>query len=158
MVVPEKIEGLALGPQLADGTFSLILVTDNDFSVTQLEDADVQVRRLSLLLSLRVSYPDQGTAAVGSRYPGPVLFPTLRYDWSWLDQSIVMLCCLQSDVYYSANGTFEIVDLGAKPKNGNLTLIPSFVLNFKTKPGVLDVSGRLCWGLLQAAVPGRRLL
>jgi len=33
--VPEKIEGLALGPQLADGSFSLILATDNDFSVTQ---------------------------------------------------------------------------------------------------------------------------
>jgi hypothetical protein len=33
--VPEKIEGLALGPQLADGSFALLLATDNDFSVTQ---------------------------------------------------------------------------------------------------------------------------
>ncbi|BAY21903.1 5'-nucleotidase/2',3'-cyclic phosphodiesterase [Calothrix sp. NIES-2100] len=33
--VPEKIEGLAIGPQLADGSFSLLVATDNDFSVTQ---------------------------------------------------------------------------------------------------------------------------
>lgn len=33
--IPEKIEGLALGPQLADGSFALLLATDNDFSVTQ---------------------------------------------------------------------------------------------------------------------------
>jgi hypothetical protein len=33
--VPEKLEGLALGPQLADGSFTLLVATDNDFSVTQ---------------------------------------------------------------------------------------------------------------------------
>ncbi|MEE3715131.1 esterase-like activity of phytase family protein [Tumidithrix elongata RA019] len=33
--VPEKIEGLAIGPQLADGSFALLIATDNDFSVTQ---------------------------------------------------------------------------------------------------------------------------
>jgi predicted extracellular nuclease len=33
--IPEKIEGLAIGPQLADGSFSLLVATDNDFSVTQ---------------------------------------------------------------------------------------------------------------------------
>ena len=33
--MPEKFEGLAIGPRLSDGTFSLILATDNDFSVTQ---------------------------------------------------------------------------------------------------------------------------
>jgi hypothetical protein len=33
--IPEKFEGLAIGPRLSDGTFSLILATDNDFSVTQ---------------------------------------------------------------------------------------------------------------------------
>ncbi len=32
---PEKIEGLAIGPQLSDGTFALVIATDNDFSVTQ---------------------------------------------------------------------------------------------------------------------------
>jgi hypothetical protein len=35
VAVPEKLEGLAFGPQLADGRTSLILGTDNDFSVTQ---------------------------------------------------------------------------------------------------------------------------
>lgn len=33
--VPEKFEGLALGPRLADGSRLLLLATDNDFSVTQ---------------------------------------------------------------------------------------------------------------------------
>jgi len=35
VVLPEKLEGLAIGPQLADGSYALILGTDNDFSVTQ---------------------------------------------------------------------------------------------------------------------------
>jgi hypothetical protein len=34
-IVPEKIEGLAFGPWLADGGLSLLVITDNDFSVTQ---------------------------------------------------------------------------------------------------------------------------
>ncbi len=33
--VPEKLEGFTFGPRLADGSYTLILVTDNDFSVTQ---------------------------------------------------------------------------------------------------------------------------
>jgi 5'/3'-nucleotidase SurE len=34
-VIPEKIEGLAIGPRLADGSYALIISTDNDYSVTQ---------------------------------------------------------------------------------------------------------------------------
>ncbi|MEA5534876.1 esterase-like activity of phytase family protein [Crocosphaera sp. XPORK-15E] len=34
-LVPEKIEGLAIGPQLIDGSYALIIGTDNDYSVTQ---------------------------------------------------------------------------------------------------------------------------
>ncbi|MEG8037939.1 esterase-like activity of phytase family protein [Sphingomonas sp. LR60] len=33
--VPEKIEGFSFGPRLADGSYSLIIITDNDYSVTQ---------------------------------------------------------------------------------------------------------------------------
>lgn len=33
--IPEKIEGLAFGPRLANGSLALILATDNDYSVTQ---------------------------------------------------------------------------------------------------------------------------
>jgi hypothetical protein len=33
--VPEKMEGLTIGPRLADGTYELLVATDNDFSVTQ---------------------------------------------------------------------------------------------------------------------------
>lgn len=40
-VIPEKFEGLAIGPRLADGSYALLVGTDNDFSVTQNDD-DVQ--------------------------------------------------------------------------------------------------------------------
>ena len=33
--IPEKLEGVAIGPKLADGSYALLLATDNDFSVTQ---------------------------------------------------------------------------------------------------------------------------
>jgi hypothetical protein len=35
--IPEKMEGLAVGPKLKDGSYALIVATDNDFSVTQLD-------------------------------------------------------------------------------------------------------------------------
>ncbi len=35
MIIPEKVEGLAIGPVLKDGSFSILLGNDNDFSVTQ---------------------------------------------------------------------------------------------------------------------------
>jgi hypothetical protein len=34
-LAPEKVEGLTIGPKLLDGTFVIVLGTDNDFSVTQ---------------------------------------------------------------------------------------------------------------------------
>jgi hypothetical protein len=35
------MEGLAIGPRLADGTYELLVASDNDFSVTQ-NDSNVQ--------------------------------------------------------------------------------------------------------------------
>ncbi|MGH8051820.1 MAG: esterase-like activity of phytase family protein [Arenimonas sp.] len=35
VVVPEKMEGLAIGPKLADGRYQVLVGTDNDYSVTQ---------------------------------------------------------------------------------------------------------------------------
>ncbi len=35
LIIPEKIEGLAIGPKLKDGSFAILIGTDNDFSVTQ---------------------------------------------------------------------------------------------------------------------------
>jgi hypothetical protein len=35
LIVPEKIEGISIGPRLANGNYLLLLGTDNDFSVTQ---------------------------------------------------------------------------------------------------------------------------
>ncbi|MBC7799008.1 MAG: PEP-CTERM sorting domain-containing protein, partial [Gemmatimonadaceae bacterium] len=33
--IPEKREGLTIGPRLADGRYALLIGTDNDYSVTQ---------------------------------------------------------------------------------------------------------------------------
>ena len=38
--VPEKWEGLAIGPQLKDGSYLLLAGTDNDYSVTQNADGE----------------------------------------------------------------------------------------------------------------------
>ncbi len=38
LTIPEKLEGLTIGPQLSDGSFSILFGTDNDFSVTQTGD------------------------------------------------------------------------------------------------------------------------
>ncbi len=35
VIIPEKIEGLAIGPQLDDGSYLMLIGSDNDFSVTQ---------------------------------------------------------------------------------------------------------------------------
>jgi hypothetical protein len=40
--VPEKLEGFAFGPRLADGSYTLIMITDNDFSVTQNDGSSTQ--------------------------------------------------------------------------------------------------------------------
>lgn len=42
LVIPEKLEGLTIGPQLADGSYAILMGTDNDFSVTQNEDTNEQ--------------------------------------------------------------------------------------------------------------------
>lgn len=38
LATPEKIEGLTIGPQLVDGSFVILIGTDNDYSVTQNSD------------------------------------------------------------------------------------------------------------------------
>ncbi len=41
LTIPEKLEGLTIGPKLNDGSYAMILGTDNDYSVTQ-DDTDTQ--------------------------------------------------------------------------------------------------------------------
>ena len=40
--IAEKMEGLAIGPQLKDGSYTLLVGTDNDYSVTQIDDQPTQ--------------------------------------------------------------------------------------------------------------------
>jgi hypothetical protein len=42
VTVAEKMEGLTIGPRLADGSVTLLLATDNDFSVTQTGSGEQQ--------------------------------------------------------------------------------------------------------------------
>lgn len=40
--IAEKMEGLVIGPRLKDGSYALLIGTDNDFSVTQEDDSTTQ--------------------------------------------------------------------------------------------------------------------
>lgn len=63
LVIPEKFEGLSIGPQLADGSYLLIIGTDNDFSVTQSgagTQFDVVTNGSSFLQIALDSTPPQG--------------------------------------------------------------------------------------------------
>ena len=69
--IPEKIEGLAIGPQLTDGSYALLIGTDNDFSVTQ-NGSNVQFDVCT----------DGSTIALGSGCPtGSTLIPTYLYSF-----------------------------------------------------------------------------
>ena len=73
--IPEKLEGLAIGPRLADGRHLVLIGSDNDYSVTQTgagEQFEVCVNRVT---GERVSnVPLDGDCPAGlSRIPGTLL-------------------------------------------------------------------------------------
>lgn len=70
--IPEKFEGLTIGPQLADGSYAVIVGTDNDFSVTQNDDG----------LQFDVC-TDGSQVAIDSGCPvGSTLIPTYLYSFT----------------------------------------------------------------------------
>ncbi|HZV39372.1 MAG TPA: esterase-like activity of phytase family protein [Pseudoxanthomonas sp.] len=79
--IPEKLEGLAIGPRLADGRNLVLIGSDNDYSVTQTgagEQFEVCVNRDT---GERVSnVPLDGQCPVGmSRIPGTLLAFAVRF-------------------------------------------------------------------------------
>nr|WP_207790211.1 esterase-like activity of phytase family protein [Polymorphobacter arshaanensis] len=66
LVLPEKLEGLAIGPKLAGGGFALILATDNDFSVTQGSGVQTDVCTNGVQVALGAGCPT-GSSLVPSR-------------------------------------------------------------------------------------------
>ena len=70
-IVPEKLEGLTIGPQLTDGSYAVLIGTDNDFSVTQ-TGAGVQTDVCT----------DGTTVAIDSGCPeGSTLIPSYLYSF-----------------------------------------------------------------------------
>ena len=70
-VVPEKLEGLTIGPQLTDGSYAVLIGTDNDFSVTQ-TGAGVQADVCT----------DGTTVAINAGCPGgSTLIPSYLYSF-----------------------------------------------------------------------------
>lgn len=83
--VPEKIEGVAIGPQLADGSFAIIAGTDNDFSVTQNDDG-VQFDVCT----------DGSEVAIDSGCPsGSTLIPTFYFSFKTTGNEIVIASPIQ---------------------------------------------------------------
>jgi hypothetical protein len=69
----EKLEGLTIGPKLADGSYAILLGTDNDFSVTQ-NGSNVQ---FDVCTDGVTTIPNR---AIGSPCPqGSTLIPSLLY-------------------------------------------------------------------------------
>jgi hypothetical protein len=75
-LVPEKIEGLAIGPQLNDGTYALLVGTDNDYSVTQ-NGSNVQFNVCTNLIN-----QSNSNVPIGNSCPqGLALIPTYLYSF-----------------------------------------------------------------------------
>ncbi|MBX9584556.1 MAG: esterase-like activity of phytase family protein [Gemmataceae bacterium] len=87
--VLEKYEGLAVGPQLLDGRFALLVGTDNDFSVTQTgvgEQFDVYTDGLGVRYT-PLGDPSHSFAVIGGPDLGPVpagfeLLPSALYSFA----------------------------------------------------------------------------
>ena len=72
--MPEKLEGLTIGPRLADGSYAVLIGTDNDFSVTQ-TGAGVQS-------DVCAGVDAAGLVALGAACPaGQALLPTYLYSF-----------------------------------------------------------------------------
>lgn len=69
--VPEKLEGLAIGPRLADGSYAILLGTDNDYSVTQTGEGQQFDVCVDATGTLREQVPiDQGCSSELALIPG----------------------------------------------------------------------------------------
>jgi hypothetical protein len=69
--VPEKLEGLAIGPRLADGSYAILLGTDNDYSVTQTGEGEQFDICVDTTGTLREQVPiDQGCPSDLALIPG----------------------------------------------------------------------------------------
>jgi hypothetical protein len=69
--VPEKLESLAIGPRLADGSYAILLGTDNDYSVTQTGEGQQFDVCVDATGSLREQVPiDQGCPSDLALIPG----------------------------------------------------------------------------------------
>jgi len=74
--IPEKLEGLAIGPRLADGRHLVLIGSDNDYSVTQHPDTSEQFEVcVNRVTGERAStVPLDGECPAGlSRIPGTLL-------------------------------------------------------------------------------------
>ncbi len=79
--VPEKFEGLTIGPRLSDGTFSLVLATDNDFSVTQ-DGSNTQFDVYTNGVSSKSDVPIGGAAPTApTGQPPYTLIPSYFYSF-----------------------------------------------------------------------------
>jgi hypothetical protein len=68
LVVPAKMEGVALGPRLNDGSYSLVISTDNDFSALQIIDPNMPTEVVSV-------YSDGSTGPLDGDAMGRSLLP-----------------------------------------------------------------------------------
>ena len=71
LAIPERIEGLSIGPQLASGEYALLAITDNDFSILQMDSGE----RLEV-------YTDGAFTPVDFPLAGKTLLPTQIFSFA----------------------------------------------------------------------------
>ncbi|GBF82151.1 esterase-like activity of phytase family protein [Aphanothece sacrum] len=76
-VIPEKIEGLTIGPKLNDGSYTILLGSDNDYSVTQDNPNGIQTNVCTNL----IDNADRQVALNANCPSGLVLIPTYLYSF-----------------------------------------------------------------------------
>jgi len=76
LIIPEKLEGLAIGPRLADGSYALLIGSDNDLSVSQTGSGT----QSDVCVNLSVIPVGSSTVGLGDPCPpGSALIPNYLY-------------------------------------------------------------------------------
>jgi uncharacterized repeat protein (TIGR01451 family) len=96
-LVPEKIEGLAIGPQLTDGSFALVVATDNDFSVTQ-DAGNIQFDVYTNGISTVQVPLDSAPPAAPTGEPAYALIPSYLYSFKTQPTSLDVTPLFDFDV------------------------------------------------------------
>jgi DNA-binding beta-propeller fold protein YncE len=131
-IVPDNLEGLALGPVLPDGRQSLIVVSDNNFSTTQ------TTQFIALALNIVTSQPALNLTPIGT-------YATGQYNQSAAEIPAYDPASKRLFVVNAQNGKVDVVD-ASDPTN------PTLITSIDTSAFGLPNSVAINQGIVAIAV------